>query len=199
MTPHPVQFQAAPSRMSRVHVGVRLAAIVVLSSVACSSGYWLLYLAVPAFAALLIARDGPEGYLERDAPASIRVLQWLADAYAYLWLLTDAVPSAQVRPAPRLTIELGGKPTVGAALWRLVTSLPALLLLIVVSIVAAVLWIVGAISILATERVPSAITDFVAMKLRYQFRLVAYHLSLVDVYPVVADAPQPHAPPTGTA
>ncbi len=58
-------------------------------------------------------------------------------------------------------------------------------------------WIVGAIGILASERLPAAIADFIAMKLRYQFRLVAYHLSLVDAYPVLADPPLPHAPHSG--
>jgi hypothetical protein len=179
-----------------MHVAIRLAALVTLASIGCSSVYWVLYLALPVLAALLISRDGARGYLNRDAPVAIRVLRWLAMAYAYLWLLTDALPTTDARGAAELSIEASGQPTVGTALGRLVSSLPALALLVVMSIVAAVFWIVGAIMILAAERVSPAITDFIAMKLRYQFRLVAYHLSLVEAYPIATDSGQPHAPQT---
>jgi hypothetical protein len=37
------------------------------------------------------------------------------------------------------------------------------------------------------------------MKLRYQFRLVAYHLSLIDSYPLLVDSPLSHAPHSGAA
>jgi hypothetical protein len=196
MSAHPVQFHVQPTRMGRTHVAIRLAILLALSSIGCSSAYWLLFLALPVIAALLISRDGDRGYFDRDAPQAIRVLRWFAGAYAYLWLLTDATPADGARGPVELTVEVTGKPTVGSAFWRLLLSLPALLLLAALSIVAAVLWVVGALSVLAVGRVPAVIVDFVAMKLRYQFRLVAYHLSLVDVYPAVADSPQQHAPQT---
>jgi hypothetical protein len=60
--------------------------------------------------------------------------------------------------------------------------------------IAAVLWVIGALAILATRRVPTAIAEFVAMKVGYQFRLVAYHLSLVDAYPSLADLRAGHLP-----
>jgi hypothetical protein len=37
------------------------------------------------------------------------------------------------------------------------------------------------------------------MKLRYQFRLIAYHLSIVEAYPALTDAPLSHASGTGAA
>jgi hypothetical protein len=90
------------------------------------------------------------------------------------------------------SVEPMGEPTVGSALLRLIASLPALLILAMMSMVGAALWIVGALSILIAERVPAPIRAFLSMKLRYQFRVVAYHLSLVDAYPI-ADAPGPHS------
>lgn len=199
MTPHPVQFHVEHSRMSRVHVAVRLAVLLALGSIGCSSVYWLLYVLLPVVAALLVSRDGPEGYLREDAPGALRVLRWVSSAYAYLWLLTDAVPRADGGGPVELTIRAGGNPTPGSALVRLASSLPALLLLAILSLLAAVLWIVGAICVLAVERVPAAVADFIAMKLRYQCRLLAYHLSLVDAYPSLDTAPLPHAPQSGAA
>lgn len=192
-------FRVEPSRLRRLHVAIRLAALVTLGSIGCSSAYWVLYLALPVLAALLISRDGARGYLNRDAPVTIGVLRWLAMAYAYLWLLTDALPAADVRGPVELSIEVSGQPTAGSALKRLIASFPALVLLVVMSIIAVPFWIVGAVMVLAAERVPPAITDFIAMKLRYQFRLVAYHLSLVEAYPVATDSGQPHTPRTGAA
>ncbi len=185
--------------MQRVQVLIRLALLAALAAVGCSSAYWLLYLALPVVAALLVWRDGTGRYFVDDAPGIIRVLRWLAGAYAYLWLLTDALPTSEPGASVELTVEVGGRPTVGSALLRLITSLPALLLLTILSIAAAVLWVIGAVAMLVTERVPPAIGDFIAMKLRYQFRAIAYHLSLNDVYPTLADAPFPHAPRSDAA
>ncbi len=194
MNPHPVQFHVNPSRMQRVQVVVRLALLAALAAIGCSSVYWLLYLALPAGAALFLSRDGGERYLGEDSRAVLRVLRWLAGAYAYLWLLTDALPNADPGGPVELTVQVGGRPTVASALIRLVTSLPALVLLVVLSIAASLLWIIGAVWILATERLPPAIADFIAMKLRYQFRAVAYHLSLVEPYPSLPEEPLAHSP-----
>lgn len=60
--------------------------------------------------------------------------------------------------------------------------------------IAAVLWVIGALAILVTGRVPTAIAKFVAMKVDYQFQLVAYHLSLVESYPSLADPRPGHRP-----
>jgi hypothetical protein len=194
MNAHPVQLQVEPAKLHRIHVAVRLVLLCALAMVGCSSMYWLLYLAVPALVALMVSGDGAQHYLGREAPAFVRALRWLAGAYAYLWLLTDAVPTDDASGPVQLEMRVEGVPTAGSALSRLVTSLPALLLLALMSLVATPLWIVGAVCILAVERMPAAITDFITMKLRYQFRLVAYHLSLVDAYPVVSDTELPHAP-----
>jgi uncharacterized protein DUF4389 len=193
MTSHPVHLHVEPARVSRVGVVIRIALLLGLATIGYSSIYWALYLMLPAVAALLVTRGAPE-YLEHDSPSIVRVLRWLAGAYAYVWLLTDALPTTEPGGPVELEIEVGGKPTVNSALSRLVTSLPALLVLVLLSVVSGVLWIVGALFALATERVPTAITDLLAMKVRYQFRLAAYHLSLVDAYPVLADLPLGHEP-----
>lgn len=177
---------------------MRLMLLVSLGAVGLSSFYWLLYLAVPVVIALIVSDQDGDYYMEQDAPRLVRVLRWLAGAYAYLWLLTDAVPKADPGGPVELEIDIHGEPTMHSALVRVVTSLPALVVLAVLSLIATVLWVIGAISILVTRRVPLGVTDFIAMKLQYQFRLLAYHLSLVDEYPAVDglrshDEPRSHA------
>jgi hypothetical protein len=194
---HPVQFQVEPSPMRRVQVVIRLALLAALAAVGCSSIYWIAYLALPVAAAMLVSRDGAVEYLGADSPRILRVVRWLAGAYAYLWLLTDVVPTTEPVGPVELTVEVGGRPTPASAIARLVTSLPALVLLAVLSIAASIFWVFGAIAILTSERVPAGIADFIAMKLRYQFRLIAYHLSLVDAYPTLAELRLAPTPPRG--
>ncbi len=190
MTYHPVQFRVQPSlRMQRIQVVIRLVLLAALGTLGCSSLYWILYLALPAVAALLLAKRGFERYFAEDAPAMVRVLGWLAAAYAYLWLLTDAFPTVDAESPVELQIETAGTPTSGSALLRLVTSLPALLFLGLLSFAASILWLVAAIVILVRARPSAALSDFFALTLRYQFRVVAYHLSLVDRYPSLESAP----------
>ena len=200
MGPHPVQLevtQASPRR-DRLHVVIRIVFLAAVATLGCSSLYWVLYLAIPAVVAAVVARDGAVRYLEGDAPRIVRALRWIAGAYAYLWLLTDELPTSERAPA-ELTVDCAGHPTTGSALSRLGTSLPALVLLVLLSMVASILWVVGALAILFTERLPGGIADFITIKLRYQFRLVAYHLSLVESYPAIAESASPHAPRPGAA
>ncbi len=187
--------------MRRVQVVVRLGLLVALVAVARSSLWWIfwgVYLALPVVAALLIARTGADGYLAGDGPRILRVLRWVAGAYAYMWSLTDEAPSTGLFGPVELSVAVSGRPTPGSAVLRLITSLPALFFLAILSIVAAFFWVFAALSILATERVPAGITEFVAMKLRFQLRLIAYHLSLVEAYPSLAEPPLSHAPHSGT-
>jgi hypothetical protein len=185
--------------MERVQVVVRLVLMVALGALGYSSLYWVLYLALPAIAALLVSSKGPERYLAEDAPRIIRGLTWLAAAYAYLWMLTDAVPTGKSSGDVELEVETGGTPTARSALLRLVYSFPALILLALLSMLGTLLGLVGAICILVSRRLPHAIFSFLSLTLRYQFRLAAYHLSLVDRYPSFEEAPIAHLPQAGAA
>ena len=173
--------------MQRVQLLIRLVLFLALGAIGCSSLYWFLYLALPAFAAVLISQKEAERYLGEAGPRIVRVLRWLAAAYAYLWLLTDAFPTSEAGNTVELEVETGGKPTMTSALLRLLYSVPAVLLLAVLSLAAVLLWLVGAVAIMVRQRVPAAIADFLALTLCYQFRLIAYHLSLVDRYPSLGE------------
>ncbi len=178
-----------------MHVAIRAVLILALGAVGCSSLYWLFYLVAPALVAVAIAqKDGPR-YLAEDGGKIARALGWLAGAYAYLWLLTDRPPTDG---GADLAIVPSGAPTPARALVRIVTSLPALVVLALLTMVASVLWLVGAIALLASKRLPESIADFIALMLRYQFRLLAYHLSLVDEYPSLREElGGRHPSPTG--
>jgi uncharacterized protein DUF4389 len=186
MTTNPVQFRAeTPPHREPVHVAMRLVLLVALGLIGCSSAYWFLYLALPATAALLITQHGARQFITSDARRIVRVFRWVAAAYAYLWLLTDALPGSEGAEAIELDVEPDGNPTTASALLRLLYSIPAMLLLALLSVVGVVLWVIGAAGIVAWRRLPDWISDYMALTLRYQFRLLAYHLSLVDRYPTV--------------
>jgi hypothetical protein len=190
---HPVRLEVQlPQRTARLHVVTRLALLLALGALGASTVCWGLYLAIPAVVALVVAQRGAAAYLSRDAPRVIRVLRWFASAYGFLWMLTDVLPTSAGGPVD-LRVEPVGEPTVGSALLRLITSLPAVLLLALLSAVAAVLWIVAAVVVLARARMPEGIARFIVLMLRYQFRLFAYHLSLVDRYPALQEGTVAHA------
>lgn len=187
MPNHPVQLRVdRPRQTERIHVVTRLALLLAFAALGCSGVYWALYLALPAAVAIVLLKKGGDRYLAEDAPRIVKVLKWLASAYGYLWLLTDVLPTAQGSPVD-LSIEPGGRPTGTSALLRLLFALPALVVLAVLSAIAGVVWVIGAVFILIRKRLPASIADFLALTLRFQFRLVAYHLSLVAQYPSLGE------------
>lgn len=96
---------------------------------------------------------------------------------------------ARDMPGPvTLRVRMQGEPTARSALGRLVTSVPALVLLVLLSFLASAVWILCALSILWRETASVALREFLRLTLSYQFRLIAYHLSLVDRYPSLGDA-----------
>jgi hypothetical protein len=191
---HPVQLHVEPpARIPRIHVVIRLALLLALGTIAWSTIYWLLYLAVPALVALVVIQVGEERYSAEEVPRLVRWLRWLAGAYAYLWFLTDVLPTAEGGPVD-LQVRVGASPTPSSAMLREIYSIPALLLLLVLSAAGGLLWLVAAAFILATERVPAAIAAFLTLTITFQFRLLAYHLSLVDRYPSLEQRDVVHAP-----
>jgi len=193
MSDHPVQLEVTiPGRTARLHVVTRLALMVALGVLGTSALTWAVYLAIPAVVALVISQKGGEHYLTDSSQPIVKVLRWFASAYGYIWMLTDVLPTTQGGPI-ELHVSPEGQPTMGSALLRLITSLPALLLLALLSALAGLLWIVAAVVVLVRERMPDAIARFIALVLRFQFRLVAYHLSIVDRYPSLQEGTLVHA------
>ncbi|HET6150812.1 MAG TPA: DUF4389 domain-containing protein [Polyangia bacterium] len=187
MVPHPVQLHILRTEsLPRVQIAVRVVLVVALGFVAWSSLYWLLYLALPAAVALDLLHRGMETFVDRDAPRLVRALRWLAGAEAYLFFLTNDLPTS-TGGAVDLQVQVSGAPTAGGALLRLLFSLPALVLVAILTAASSLIWIAAAGVALVTERLPGVFGDLFVAVLRLKYRLLAYHLSLVDRYPSLSE------------
>ena len=186
MSPDLVIDLEAPPRFKRIGLLLRLLIAISAGSVLHAIGWpgAVLYFALPTLAAVLISQHTAAGYFTRDAPALTRVLSWLVGFHAYMGLVSDRFPLAAPDEPVRFEGEPRGTPTLGAALARLVYSLPALI----------VLWLLAAVAILFVEHYPPSWWRFQCGVLRFGARLLVYHASLVDETPPlrVDLGPTPH-------
>jgi hypothetical protein len=199
MTSYPVTFEIdRPATMSRAHVFLRILILVLASWIAGSGGgLGLVYLGLPAVAAILIAQKDGKRYLTDDGD---RVTGWVAfivGVLAYVALLTDELPGGGRQPV-RLEIVRSGSPTVGSALLRIVKAIPSALVLALLSIISSLVGLIAAISILLNERYPERLWTFQSGVIRWQARLLAYLASLVETYPPFSFDSGPHEPSTAT-
>src|SRR5204863_6983876 len=89
---------------------------------------WGLYLLLPIVAAISVS-IGVERFRADFAPRIATVLIWLLRLSAYTMLLTDRFPVGQ--ETVRIELPIASNPTVGSALWRLLSSLPSGVVLVV--------------------------------------------------------------------
>lgn len=194
---YPVHLEVhSPARFDRVQLALRLAVGLVLGAFGITFGwiFGLLYAALPALAAIAIGARGASSYRDEAAPRIVGVLEWLVAFHAYMMLLTDRFPVERARADVRLRIDVGGRPTVGSALVRLLTSIPLALAMFVLAMVGGVLWVIGVLAILFAESQPDFVLTFQRVVLRWQARWLAYHASLVEPYPPFhLDAEEPPA------
>jgi hypothetical protein len=186
MADYPALFDVSrPEKFERPHVFLRLLIVIVLSILAGAIGwiFGLAYLIVPIAAAIMISGKGGAKYLEDDSPRMTNALRWLLAAYAYLGILTDKVPTEKPEDIVRFEVKPGGSPTVGSALLRLIMSIPSAFVLALLGIVSGIILIIAAIMVLIQENYPEGMYNFQRGILRWEARLLAYHASLVDVYP----------------
>jgi hypothetical protein len=174
----------SPPRFDRVQLLLRLALAFALTWVGITAG-WLtgaLYVLLPVVAAVAISSIGGARFTGELAPRLWRVLRWLVQLSAYMLMLVDEFPTGD-DDGVQVGLRVTGDPTVGSALGRLVTSLPSGLVLCVLWIPSSVVWLVTAVMVLVGARPPGSLLAFQRGVVRWQARLVAYHASLVDVFP----------------
>lgn len=187
MTSYPVRVDvSSPAMFERTQLALRVVLTIVLGWIGITAGWLvcLLYGALPVLAAIGISSQGSERYVQQDGPRLWRAIAWLLQLSAFMLLLTDRFPTGGSEV--RIELRATGKPSVGSALTRLVTSIPSALVLALMWCVSSVLWIVAALQILLHQRVSRSILGFQRAVLRWNARLVAYHASLVFEYPPFA-------------
>lgn len=174
----------SPPRYDRIQLLLRIAIASALGWLGVTAGWLacLLYIALPVVAAIAISANGPERFQRELAPGLWRVLRWLVQLTAYMMLLVDRFPGGD-DDSVHVDVRCTGTPTLGAALARLVTTLPSALVLGLLNAVSGLLWVIGALLILLGGPMPSWLIGFQRGVLRWTVRMLAYHASLVEEYP----------------
>lgn len=200
---YPAFFNVAkPERFDRSQMALRIVIMLVLSFFGVLGLIFSgLYLIFPVLAAIFISQKGAERFMEEDGERMTGWLRFVVAALAYLWLLTDRLPTEKPEESVTYRIDRGGSPTVGSALLRLIFSIPSAFVLGLLSIIGAILWIIAAVMVLVQEDYPEGIYNFNVGVLRWQARLLAYHASLVEPYPpfAVDTGPLDEGPAPGPA
>ena len=92
---YPVVFDVQrPAGYERAQIALRILVLAILGALSAPLG-WLfgvLYLALPAVAAVGISSRGPQGFLSEMSTDIVRTIRWVLSFYAYLLLLTDRFP-----------------------------------------------------------------------------------------------------------
>lgn len=185
MPAYPVQLEVStPPRYDRIQLLLRLVISLSLGWLGATGGglVWLLYLALPAFVAVIVSTRGAGHYTVDSGPRLWRVISWLLGFWAYMLLLVDRFPVDREPPID-VTLRSTGHVSVHSALLRLVTSIPSAFVLAILSFVSCILVVVGMITIAIDETIPAGIQAYQRGFLRWTARLLAYHASLVDEYP----------------
>ena len=193
MSSYPAIFDVAPpARHERLQVALRVLISVVLGIIGISLGwvFGLMYFVLPALAAIVVQWDGPAHYLSRTAPGLVGLMRWLLSFEAYMLFLTDRFPMGG-ETLVRFEVTPTGEPTPASALLRLLTSLPELIVLMILGCVSGIICFLSLLTVLFAEMVPAPFLAFQRGVVRWQARLMAYHASLVAAAPPYALETQP--------
>jgi hypothetical protein len=114
----------------------------------------------------------------------VALMRFEARAAGYLALLTDRFPAFEgeypinfdVRYPERLNRWK-------VAIWKIITSIPHIIILIFLYLAAIVVVVIAWFAILFTGRYPQGLHTFVAGVFRWSLRVQAYIFSLTDEYP----------------
>jgi len=197
--PYPVIFDAAyPERLSRLSTAFRLLLfipIAVFGAVllggqfgqqeAARRGFVFVLgtagsVAVASWLAILVRGRIPRWLFDFQ----VALTRWSNRAWGYLLLLTDRYPPFEgdwiinydVRYPERLSRWK-------LVFWKFITAIPHFIILVFLSLAAAVVTVIAWFYILFAGRYPRGLFDYVAGVLRWGARVWAYVLSLTDEYP----------------
>lgn len=188
MSTYPVQVEFSsqrPKQFQRLHVLFRVLFLIALSAVVHVGGglMGVFYFALPGVTAVLLSQHGADAFLKSDSQWLLKALHWYTAFGAYLFLLTDTLPTKEPTEIVRIEVQPEGNPSIGSALSRLLYSIPSFLALGLLSIFGGLVWLVAALLILLKEDYPPALYRFLQGLLSWQVRLLPYHASLIEQYP----------------
>jgi hypothetical protein len=169
-------------RLDRLQVLVRILILALLAATGIAWGV-VVYLLLPTVATLRLSSLGAERYLREDGPRLMKAGRVLLALSAFVLFLVDRFSLEPADEVIGYDAPVGGNPTVGSALLRLLTSLPATILLALLGCLANLTWLIAAVSALIWERVPAVVIHFHTILLRWEARLFAYHASLIPEFP----------------
>jgi hypothetical protein len=204
MAAYPVTFDIRQQeKYDRTHVFIRIVLFVVVGVLfsfvkPLSSVSGLFYLAVPVAAAILISQKGAAAYLAERENNMATWLRWLFALSAYVSMLTDRLPNQDPKETLRFEITPAGEPSAGAVLLRIILAIPHAIVLALLGIVAGILIIIAAIMVLAQEKYPAGIFDFLRAYERWNARVFGYMAGFAQEYPPFAFDTGPEEGATAT-
>jgi hypothetical protein len=196
---YPVRFDVRPpEEWSRAQLALRLLLLALAGILGFSLGalFLVLYLGLPAFAAIGLSKESAERYGELEGPRLAKLLRWIMAVYAYFALVVDQPPVSATANEIQLDVRPTGQPTVSSALLRILYGIPSAFVLALVAWLAALAWLMAFVIILVNKRHPRALLGFQTGVLRWMVRLLAYQASLVEQYPPFSLAEPPAAQAT---
>jgi hypothetical protein len=126
----------------------------------------------------------------------VALMRWEVRALSYFALLTDTYPPFEGDYPIRLEVQYPDRLARWKVLiWKAITSIPQVLVLVFLSIGAFFAVIIAWFAILLTGRFPQGLHAYVAGVIRWWVRVQAYFLSLTDEYPPFSLSP--NAGPAG--
>lgn len=141
-----------------------------------------------AFFSILFTKKYPRGLFD----LVVNVHRWQANVGAYIVMFRDEYPpfSWDAGKYP-VTYEADYPDEMArfAPLYKWLLVIPNLIVLLLVSIVAIVLWVVAWFSILFTGTFPRGMFDFIVGAHRWSLRVNAYVYLLTDKYPPYSGKP----------
>ncbi|MBI2767012.1 MAG: DUF4389 domain-containing protein [Chloroflexi bacterium] len=113
--------------------------------------------------------------------------RWLANLYAYSWLLVDPYPpfsgAADRYPPVTFNIDYPERMNQILVLVKWLTIIPAIFVFMFVLFAATIVQFVAWWAILITGRIPRGMFDFLEGTLRWYLRIMAYYYLTTDAYP----------------
>jgi hypothetical protein len=114
----------------------------------------------------------------------VALMRFQARAYGYLALLTDRFPAFEGEYPINFEVSYPDRLNRWkVAIWKIITSIPHIIILIFLYVAALVVVMIAWFAILFTGRYPQGLHTFVAGVFRWSFRVQAYIYSLTDEYP----------------